>query len=153
MKIAKICAVVLLGYGIIALLGCASSSGRKDANSLAMLEPQAVLKFSDVPVPSTFKLLPKDSYTFENSGVRVAVLKYCGKVNPDLLVNFYREQMPMYNWNLLNVIEYGDRLMNFERDNETCIIEMAIKGENVTMTISLGPKSSVSPKKSKTPVK
>jgi hypothetical protein len=60
--------------------------------------------------------------------------------------------MPMYNWNLLNVVEYGERLMNFDRDMETCVISLAPKGNSVTITISVGPKPQI-PKKSKQPIK
>ena len=132
-----------------ALTGCATTSNSR-------IEPQAILKFSDVPIPTGLKPLPQISYSFENSGVRVAVLKYQGKANIDQLINFYKEQMPMYNWNLINIIEYGQRLLNFERENETCIITMQVAGfwnEDALVTISLGPKSQNLTKKSKSPVK
>jgi len=139
----------------IALMGCASLSGNSDAKSAnpGVLEPQAILKFSDVPVPVGLKSLPAQSYSFESSGVRVGVLKYQGKNNPDQVVNFYKEQMAMYNWNLVNIVEYGQKLMNFERENETCIITMEPKGSSMILIISLGPKSQIPAKKAKSPVK
>lgn len=137
-----------------ALMGCASLSDNdtKSTNPGA-LEPQTIIKFSDVPVPVGFKNIPTESYSFESSGVRVGVLKYRGKNNPDQVVNFYKEQMAMYNWNLVNVVEYGERLMNFERENETCIITMQPKGSTIFLTISLGPKSQTAARKAKSPVK
>jgi len=144
--------VFLLTIGCLlttALTGCTTTSGSK-------LEPQTMLKFSDLPIPVGLKPLPQTSYSFENAGVRVAVLKYQGKANIDQVINFYKEQMPMYNWNLINIIEYGQRLLNFERENETCIITMQIAGfwnEDVLVTVSLGPKSQNLTKKSKSPVK
>jgi len=137
------------------LAGCSTLSGNGDAKSAnpGVLEPQATLKFSDVPVPVGLKNLPAQSYSFESSGVRVGVLKYQGKNDPDQVVNFYKEQMAMYNWSLVNIIEYGLSLMNFERENETCIITMEPKGSNIILTISLGPKSQIAPKKAKSPVK
>jgi len=137
------------------LIGCSTLSDNSDPKSAnpGVLEPQAILKFSDVPVPVGLKSLPDQSYSFESSGVRVGVLKYQGKTNPDQVVNFYKEQMAMYNWNLVNIVEYGQRLMNFERENETCIITMEPKGSTIVLTISLGPKSQIAAKKSKSPVK
>jgi hypothetical protein len=132
-----------------ALIGCATISDTK-------LEPQAILKFSDIPVPAGLKPLSQTSYSFENAGVRVGVLKYQGRAYIDQVINFYKEQMPMYNWNLINIIEYGQRLLNFERENETCIITMQIAGfwnEDVLVTISIGPKSQNLPKKTKSPFK
>jgi hypothetical protein len=124
------------------------------SSSTSTLEPQAMIKFPDVPVPSGFKSLPSQSYSFESSGVRVGVLKFQGKAEIDQIVNFYKEQMVMYNWNLLNVIEYGDRLLNFDRENETCVITLIPKGKTVIITVSLGPKSqAVTKKTKKEPVK
>ena len=133
----------------VALTGCSTTSNSR-------IEPQAILKFSDLPIPAGLKSLPQASYSFENAGVRVAVLKYQGKVNIDQVINFYKEQMPMYNWNLINIIEYGQRLLNFERENETCIITIQVAGfwnEDALVTVSLGPKSQNLTKKSKSPVK
>ena len=132
-----------------ALVGCTTISGGR-------LEPQAILKFSDVPIPTGLKPLPQVSYSFENAGSRVAVLKYQGRVNIDQVINFYKEQMPMYNWSLINIIEYGQRLLNFERENETCIITIQVAGfwnEEALVTVSLGPKSQNLTKKAKAPVK
>jgi hypothetical protein len=136
------------------LLGCAGVS-KKDAppKEAAFLEPQAALKFSDIPAPIGFKFLPQDSYTFESAGVRVGVLKYQGEADVEQVVNFYKDQMPLYNWNLLNVVEYGERLLNFDREQETCIINLSSKGRNISITVSLGPKSGIRPKKSDRPVK
>ena len=142
--------IFIIGYFLTtAIMGCSTVPGVK-------LEPQTILKLSDVPIPAGLKPLPQKSYSFENAGVRVAVLKYQGKVNIDQVINFYKEQMPNYNWNLINIVEYGQRLLNFERENETCIITMQVAGfwnEDVLVTISLGPKSQALPKKSKQIVK
>jgi hypothetical protein len=61
--------------------------------------------------------------------------------------------MPMYNWRLLNVTEYIDRVLNFDRDNETCIITLSGRGSSVTITIFMGPKSQGPARKSKELVK
>ena len=138
-----------------ALLGCSTlqdNTNTKSGNPES-LEPQAIMKFTDIPVPVGLKSLPQHSYSFESSGVRVGVLKYQGKNNPDQVVNFYKEQMVMYNWNLVNIVEYGQRLLNFERENETCIITLEPKGSTIILTISLGPRSQTLSKKSKSPVK
>ncbi len=133
--------IALLICSMVYLVGCTTMDSKdKVTSDPNLLEPQAVLKFSDIPLPNGFKQI-QDSYSFESSGVRVGVLKYRGKSNPDQVVNFYKEQMAMYNWNLLNVVEYGQRLMNFDRENETCVITVMPKGSEVTLVITLGPKS------------
>ncbi len=136
----------------VGFLGCVALKS-KDTTNPALLEPQAIGKFSDVPVPVGFKLIPQESYCFEASGVRMGLLRYHGKGNADLVVNFYREQMAMYNWNLLNIIEYGQRMMNFDREAETCIVNISPKGSAVDITIAVGPKSQSPVKKGKPVVK
>ncbi len=136
------------------LLGCAGVS-KKDTlpQDRPLLEPQVMLKFNDIPAPLGFKLLAQDSYIFESGGIRVGILKYQGNANVEQVVNFYKDQMPLYNWNLLNVIEYGERLLNFEREAETCIVRLLPKGSHITITIALGPRSETKSKKSDKPVK
>jgi len=133
------------------LLGCASLSGKDEANQT--LQAQSILKFTDLPVPAGFKMLPKESYSFESSGMRVGLLKYQGKATLDQVVIFYKEQMPMYNWVLLNTTEYGDCIMNFDRETESCIITLTPKGGTSIISLSFGPKSQVLPKKAKQTIK
>jgi len=152
MKKASLCLIMLLCFSLLILSGCATVIGKDRQKAPAMLEPQAVVKFSDVPVPMGFKLLAKDSYFFESTGVRVGVLRYQGKASADRVVIFYKEQMPMYNWTLLNIVEYGDRLLNFDRDAESCIIGLSSKGSLTSITISVGPKAQVY-KKAEKPLK
>jgi len=144
----------LFCIGLIFLLtGCTEIMKKdKTTGASSSLEPQSTAKFSDIPVPAGFKLLAQDSYSFESGGVRVAVLRYKGKGNPEQIESFYKDQMPMYNWNFLNVVEYGERLMNFDREAETCIISLKSRGNAIALTISLGPKSQTR-KKSDKPVK
>ena len=151
MKGALIAAII---FGLISLSGCASLwSGNKSSDVSAPLEPNAVVRFMDVPVPAGFRLLDQDSYAFENAGVRVAMLKYKGKGSIDQISNFYKTQMAMHSWVLLNAIEYGQRLLNFDRETESCIISLFPKGSTTLVTVSLGPKSQSAPKKPDKPLK
>jgi len=133
-------------------IGCASLSNKENPTP-GSLQAQSMLKFTDLPVPIGFNMLAKDSYSFESSGMRVGLLRYKGKATLEQIVNFYKEQMPMYSWNLLNITEYGDCIMNFEREQESCIINVSPKGSSLTISIAMGPKSQVLPKKSKQPIK
>ncbi|MDD4899935.1 MAG: hypothetical protein PHG68_05015 [Candidatus Omnitrophica bacterium] len=132
------------------LAGCTTTVNKTtptSASTAGMIEPQTISKFGDIPVPSGFKLVPADSYSFENSGVRVGLLKYQGRGDSDQLINFYKEQMSMYNWRLLNVVEFGERMLNFDREQETCIITLQSKGgKNVQIVIALGPKAQATKK-------
>jgi hypothetical protein len=144
--------LALLCYSIIALAGCTTLTQQRNPQNLGVLEPQLTVKFSDLPVPVGFKLIPVQSYSFETQGVRVAMLRYHGKSEISKVVNFYKEQMQIYGWNLLNVIEYGQHILNFDRDSETCVIILESQMGKTLVTISLGPKAQM-PKKAEKPVK
>lgn len=147
----KVLGSVVLCLVVLFLSSCTISNKETKLTTSKVLEPQPVLKFNDIPIPSGFKAMPLDSYSFENAGLRVAVLKYRGKANADQVVSFYKEQMPIYGWNFLNVVEYGERLLNFERETETCIIRLTPKGNDTEIFISVGPKAQM--KKPGKPVK
>jgi hypothetical protein len=142
---------LLTTLSLLIISGCATTdnSDFKSPGSVAPLKTQAILKFTDIPVPVGLKPLPLESYSFESSGIRVGALKYIGKANPDQVITFYKDQMPMYNWYLVNIIEYGQRLLNFERETESCIISIQPKGSSIILTISLGPKPQTPIRKSR----
>jgi len=146
--------ILCLCFSVFMLSGCAGFSKKdRQMGSPNLLEPQVTLKFNDIPVPAGFKLVPQDSYSFESAGVRVGLLKYKGKAQPQQVVNFYKEQMPMYSWGLLNVIEYGQCILNFEREQESCIVNMLANGKSITLTISVGPKAQYPRKTKDKPIK
>lgn len=145
---------VIIFFIVASITGCANMMKKdSDPANPDILEPQAMLKFSDIPVPARFKQITSESYSFESGGMRVALLKYRGKGTQDQVVNFYKEQMSMYNWNLLNVVEYGQRLLNFERENESCIVNLTGSGNTTNISITLGPKTQPAPKKTREPLK
>lgn len=139
----SLCSVLLLSFLILLFSGCESLMKKSKPPKNDFLEPSIMTRFNDIPIPSGFKVLTKESYSFESSGVRVGVLKYQGKANIEQVMNFYKEQMAMYNWHLLNVIEYHERTMNFDRDNEICTVSLVPQLTTIAITVRLGPKSPV----------
>ena len=105
------------------------------------LEPSEVLRFSDVPFPSGFRIISDKSFILESGGVRAGILRYTGNANAEQVVAFYKKQMPIYNWALLNVLEFGDKMLNFEREKESCVVTIKSAGSRVEIAISLAPKS------------
>lgn len=126
------------------LAGCATTSKSSDPTQVPALEPAALLKFSDIPVPAVFKFAPEESYAFQTTGFRAGLLKYNGKAGGEQAVVFFKEQMPLYNWQLLNIVEHGRRMLSFEKENETCIITIDEKGNRADITVSVAPKSQFS---------
>ncbi len=101
----------------------------------------SILRFDDVPVPAGFKVLEEESFAFQNDVTRVALLKYAGGKSADLVVMFFKEQMPMYNWSPINIIEYDRRILNYEKKSESCIITIESQGRKSVITVAISPKS------------
>jgi hypothetical protein len=118
-----------------------SSSGPALSTQQGSVAMAKILKFEDVPVPAGFRLLDNESFIFQNDQMRVGLLKYSGMPDANKVVEFYKEQMPMYTWDLINVIEYGQKVMNFERLEQTCIITIQPKTTRTVITIAVAPKS------------
>ena len=130
----------------VLLSGCATMKGMfKGRSSTAGVskppEVSAILKFDDIPVPDGFKFIANQSFAFQTQDLRVGLLKYEGKADPDAIVQFYKEQMPLYNWKVVNLIEYGKRLLNFEKNGQSAVVTIEPRGTKVIITIAVSPRS------------
>jgi len=112
---------------VVSLAGCATAKSRElaeleedDGFAPSGLAPStAKLRFGDLPVPTGFKLIRDKSFVFQTEGTRVALLKYSGRAKAHDVVDFYKEHMLLYNWDLLNAVEYNKTILNFERGKQT----------------------------------
>lgn len=129
---------------ILALSGCATGGSRYSsdrAETQKTLEVATHLKFEDVPAPNGFKIVPNDSFIFDNDTTRLGIIKYAGSADASTVVKFYREQMPLYGWKFVNLIEFNMRIMNFDREDQTCVLIVEPHSLNTTITISVAPKA------------
>ncbi len=130
---------------LVLLAGCATFPqneplGGAEKNKVT-LSVAPILKFDDIPVPAGFRILDKESFAFQNDKSRVALLKYYGGQNAEQVMEFYKEQMASFNWNLVNIIEYDKKVLNYENSDESCIITIQPQGGKSLVTIALSPKS------------
>ena len=130
---------------MVLLAGCATfpqneSSTDAEKNKVT-LSVAPILKFDDIPVPSSFKILDKESFAFQNDKSRVALLKYYGGQTADQVTVFYKEQMASFNWDLINMIEYDRKVLNYDNSEESCIITIQPQGGKSMIIIALSPKS------------
>jgi len=108
-------------------------------------QPAETLRFDDVPVPIGFKLIPGASFIADSAGKRAGELRFTGMANIENVVNFYKNQMSIYNWVLLNMFEDGERVLTYERGNESCVIVIKPRGgSRVDISVALAPKSPTS---------
>lgn len=133
----------LLAVSVFTLSGCATSGSRSGdlGEAPKSLDVAMALKFEDIPIPSGFYPITPESFTFQNDVLRVGILKYAGGAKVDQVVNFYKDQMPLYNWRFMNMMEYGRRILNFDREDQTCIIVVEPAKMRTYVTITVAPKA------------
>lgn len=122
--------------------GCATTQRRHSSTEEAprALNVAMALKFEDVPIPSGFRAVANESFTFQNDVLRVGILRYTGGASAEHVVDFYKDQMPLYNWRFQNILEYDRRIMSFDREDQTCIIVIEPSNFNTSVTLTVAPK-------------
>ena len=128
--------------------GCATTGQNSNAPE-KNLAVSSLLRFDDIPVPSGFSQLSKESFIFQTESMRAGVLRYEGKASQESVMQFYKQQMPVYNWQPVNIIEFGLKQLSFEKPGQSCIVVIEGTRSKSTVTISVGPKS----EKPKSPLK
>jgi hypothetical protein len=130
---------------LAACLFAASCSGLSSAGESAKptpLEVAAQLRFTDLPVPGGFKFLSSRSWDYERGTLRLCAHLYEGRARSADVAEFFRSQMPVSNWRLVSEhLDRGQRVMNFSKTNETCVIRIADRGmkTSLSVTIDQGP--------------
>lgn len=132
--------LLLLSVLTLGVSGCVSLQKGESA-VIGGLQPAAALRFIDIPYPAGFRVLVDKSFILESGGVRAGILRYTGRADMQNIVMFYKTQMPVHNWALLNVLEYAGSMLNFERENESCVVSIEQKGKRLQISITLAPKS------------
>lgn len=143
----------LLSTAFLTSCSTTASSRNSDLTQVAPLEPAALLKFQDIPIPSGFSFSADESYAFQSVNFRAGLLTYKGRATGDRVVTFFKEQMPLYNWHLVNIVEHSMRMLNFEKGQETCVITVEEKGNKSVITLSIAPKSQATMRKTDKPLK
>jgi hypothetical protein len=78
--------------------------------------------FTDIPVPSELKLLPKESYVFQSGSLKTGVLTLKGRVDINSALNFFQMAMPRENWKPKGGFRYKRSVLIFEKPDKTCVI-------------------------------
>ena len=139
-----ICALVLIGAG------CASSKGAKSAGAAEPEGTQDVMpgiplapefRIVDIPVPAEFEFERENSFVFQNNMIDVGRIQYSGKEKIGEVAQFYLDEMPRYNWTLLNVAEHRTIMLFFEKEDKSCQVLLTPKVRGTQLEISFSPKA------------
>jgi hypothetical protein len=148
---------LVISFFLSSVTGCAIASSSRQPKVIGGGEMQVAsgysqndldgessegLRFDDIPIPSGFKLDLKESFVFKNDLTRVGIIKYVGKGNINSVTSFYKKQMPLFNWETINSIEFFKSILSFTKETQTCVVIIEQFGaRKVMFTIASGPKN------------
>ncbi len=129
------------------IAGCASLSYYSPPGNESPVEEEGIKKaikqkFDDIPVPEKMVLDTQNSFIFDNGKIRLANLKYSTRLAPEDVIAYFKKQLPLQGWELINMVEYGISRLSFANENESLEIAIYPERRGCRVIITLTPKSS-----------
>ncbi len=115
--------VALFLFAQWALFGCASSSKKEGGTASSETALRASFSgFQDVVIPSDIAVDKKKSQVYSAGKVKVGLLTFTGRVDPDSLSDFFQNNLPRSGWKLMTTLKDRDHTLIFLRDDRVCLI-------------------------------
>jgi hypothetical protein len=97
-------------------------------------------QFGDVPLPPGMTLNRRESFLYETRATKAGLLVYEGRGEMEKLSNFFRQQMPKYQWRLVSNFELHNVMLTFIKEGWSSIIYiLPQEGEMKRIEIRVGP--------------
>lgn len=95
----------------------------------------------DIPKPSGFRLVDKNSQAYISGQYRIAKCEYVGPTERTAVKRFYEEYMPSAGFELrTSSMDRGTYTLVFESDREMCTVRIGPNGAKTLLNIELGPR-------------
>lgn len=136
--------IVILTGSAILFCGCANLSGQNapesdaadmssesteqsetDSTSGEDQSAEASYRFTDIPVPSKFKLDRDKSFIYEAGSFKAGMITYTGWSKLDALVDFYKKEMSNFEWEMISVFEHNDVTLVFSKEGWSCTVNLS----------------------------
>jgi hypothetical protein len=97
-------------------------------------------RFEDIPLPPGMTLNRKESFIYETRATKAGLLIYEGRGEMEKLSNFFKQQMPKYQWRLVSNFELQNVMLTFIKEGWSSIIYiLPQEGEMKRIEIRVGP--------------
>jgi len=123
----------------------APESGAADLHSMdsATDEDQSAEvsnRFTDVPVPSKFKLDRAKSFIYEAGSFKAGIITYSGWSKLDTLVDFYKKEMTNFEWEMISIFEHDNITLVYSKEGWSCTVHLSSGNLNYSkVRIQIGP--------------
>ena len=97
-------------------------------------------RFEDIPLPPGMNLSRKESFVYETKTTRTGLLVYEGTGEIGKLTNFFKEQMPNYQWRMVSNFELHNVMLTFIKEGWGSVIYILPReDETKRVEIRVGP--------------
>jgi hypothetical protein len=118
--------LLLVGSGCAALKKSEGNSGAAEEKKSEVKGPAPVYyDFADILIPAELSLDKKNSFVYSTPSFSAGVLVFEGYVQGESLVNFFTTNMPRDGWILKSSFRYRRVILNFEKDQRSCLVSVA----------------------------
>ena len=135
----KILALLMLVGTLTACTTTGSGSSNADTGQspeAQYQEPNYYLDFDDIMLPKEIDYVDDGSYRLDNAKFKASIMKFKGRVEILELVQFFINNMTKDNWTLISNNKASEsHIMNFEKYNKSCVIQIDDDFATATTTI------------------
>ena len=145
------CGPVILISTLVFLAACdrtapimASTKSTQEGNPSAQTA-SSYTQFPDIPIPSGAKINIEKTLIF-GSKPWFGQLSLSTSANADTLFDFYRNNLPQYNWQEITSVRAPISILTYDNEDRVMSIAIAgstLRGSDITLTVS--PKGTASP--------
>ena len=131
--------VVFLFLAQWALTGCASIRPKEAGSASSETALRASFSgFEDVLIPSDISVDRKKSQVYSAGKVKVGLLTFKGRVEPDSLADFFQNNLPRNGWKLMTNLKDRDQTLIFLKDDRVCMITISEDWWNTVCEVRVG---------------
>jgi hypothetical protein len=139
---------IIMIVSLILLPGCGTTTTLKDASSsgestdVKLLKPQSLpvyYDFEDISIPPELTLDKEKSFIYETSALKTGILVFKGRIDVSSLVAFFQENMKKNNWVFINSFKYKGYILNFQKEDKSCLITLYDRAFNTIVEVRVGP--------------
>jgi len=132
--------IVLLFVGVYGCKNLLSSRTVREREPEVKQPISTSYRFEDIPLPPGMTLNRKESFIYETRATKTGLLIYEGRGEMEKLSNFFKQQMPKYEWRLVSNFELHNVMLTFIKEGWSSIIYiLPQEGEMRRLEIRVGP--------------
>ena len=130
--------VFILLFVSFILSACATTS--KEGTSSAEQRPRAsYYDFEDIQIPSELTLDKKNSFVYTAARLKVGLLTFTGRVEPDSLAAFFENNLPRDGWRQASTLKFRQTMLVFLKEDRACVITVRDKTFSTALEVWVGP--------------